>query len=208
MPATPRDWHQQDRTGRIKAARVFSNIVSPPIMGAVLGLAAGLSSLPFWQGFAWAALYGLTVSLTPILFVLFMLRAGRIQELHMSDTRERHLPYLVGIGCSALVYLIVAWLNGPELIGCLALFNALQLAGLGIVNVVWLISFHASAMVATMLIAWRIWGIWTLAATIPLLISVIFVRLYLKRHTPGQIWAGLALGAGVVLSLILTGCFG
>ena len=93
---TPRDFHKDSHTGRIKAARLFSNIVSPPVMFAILGVAFGLYEEPSITGFLWAAVYGLLVSLAPILVVLYFLKTGRIKELHMSDTSERHVPYISG----------------------------------------------------------------------------------------------------------------
>ncbi|GAB4156370.1 MAG: hypothetical protein Fur0021_24540 [Candidatus Promineifilaceae bacterium] len=203
----PRDWHPTARIGRVGAARIFSNVVSPPVMFAVVGMALALYALPSWRGLAWGVMYGLLVSLAPILFVLFLLRRGHIAELHMSSTRERHLPYLVSIFCAGLT-LALTWLfHGPDLLLCLAWFNIIELVALAIINVYWLISIHATAMASTTLIAWLALGAWTLAITLPLLILVSGVRLYLKRHTPAQILGGIFLGTATVFSLTLFGCF-
>ncbi len=203
----PRDWHPTARIGRVGAARVFSNVVSPPVLFAVIGMALALYALPSWRGLLWGVVYGLLVSLAPILFVLYLLRTGRIAELHMSNTSERHLPYLVSILCAALV-LLLSWLfRGPELLRCLAWFNIIELAALSIINIYWLISIHATATASTVLIAWLVFGAWTLAITLPLLILVSGVRLFLKRHTPAQIMGGIFLGTATVFSLTLFGCF-
>ena len=73
----PRDHHVADRIGGVRAARLFSNIVSPPVMFAVVGLVVALTSVPFWQALSWAAIFGFFVSLAPILFVLYLLWALR-----------------------------------------------------------------------------------------------------------------------------------
>lgn len=207
--STPLDQHVASRTGRVRAARLFSNVVSPPVMFAVLGLAVALHELPFWEGLAWAAVYGFFVSLAPILFVLYLLRTGRIRELHMSNTRERHLPYLMAIGFAALTFGLIIWLGGPELMACLTIFNAVELVILMLINVYWLISFHATAVMAAFVLVGLIFG-WSASIVIvlPFVIAVCVVRLYLKRHTPAQVGAGLALGVVSVLSLTLIGCFG
>ena len=83
---SPRDWHESDRTGVTRAARLFSNIVSPPVIFAVMGLTLSLYSLPLAQALAWAAIYGLFVSLLPILFVLYLLE-------HRSRGRTAHERY-------------------------------------------------------------------------------------------------------------------
>ncbi len=206
--STPLDHHAENHIGFIKAARLFSNIVSPPVMFAILGLAVALKELPLWPGMAWAAVYGFFVSLAPILFVLYLLKTGRIAELHMSDTRERHLPYLSAIFFSAVAFGIVTLGNGPELMRCILIFNMVELTALGMINVFWLISIHATGIMATFILVGLIFG-WvpSILIVFPFIIAVCAVRLYLKRHTPAQLIAGMFLGVVSVLSLTLFNCF-
>jgi membrane-associated phospholipid phosphatase len=177
-------------------------------MFAVLGLAFALRELPFWPGFGYAAAYGLIVSLSPILVILYLLKTGRIAELHMSNTRERHIPYLSAILCTAVAYLLFTLLNAPELLRCLTLFNIIELIALGLINLVFLISIHATGIMAVFVLTGLVYG-WTLAVAVvlPFVLLVCYVRLYLKRHTPTQIIAGLALGAFSVILLLPFGCF-
>ncbi|MFZ1395785.1 MAG: phosphatase PAP2 family protein [Candidatus Promineifilaceae bacterium] len=204
----PLDFLAQNRTGFVKAARIYSNVVSPPVMFAAVGLAFGLYALPNWTGFLWAAVYGLLVSLAPILVVVYLLKTGRIAELHMSNTRERNIPYLSAVLFAAVAYGLIAGFNGPELLRCLALFNIIELSALTIINHFWLISLHATGAIATAVLLILVFG-WTvgLLVGIPLVGSVCWVRLFLKRHTPAQIVAGLGLGTAVVLVFVPFGCF-
>lgn len=204
----PLDFLAHNRTGFVKAARIYSNVVSPPVMFAVVGLAFGLYALPNWTGFLWAAVYGLLVSLAPILVVVYLLKTGRITELHMSNTRERNIPYISAVVFAAIAYGLIAGFNGPELLRCLALFNIIELSALTIINHFWLISLHATGAMATAVLLILVFG-WTvgLLVGIPLVGSVCWVRLFLKRHTPAQIVAGLGLGTAVVLILVPFGCF-
>jgi membrane-associated phospholipid phosphatase len=208
MP-TPRDYDKRSHTGRVKAARLFSNIVSPPVMFACVGLAFSLYENPSMVGLAWAVFYGLLVSLAPILVVLFLLKTGRIKELHMSDTRERHIPYITAAISAFTAFIVIALLDGPELLRCLAFLNTINLTALGLINTRWLISIHATGIMATFLLVGIVFS-WTVAWVIvfPLLIGVCTIRLYLKRHTLSQVLAGLALGAVTVwLMIALFGCF-
>ena len=204
---SPRDWHAKDRTGLTHAARLFSNIASPPVIFALMGLILSLYSLPLAEALTWAAIYGLFVSLLPILFVLWMLQTGRVAELHMSDTEERHLPYLVAIVCAIVFFGLVTLANGPELLRCLAVFNIITLTALAVINTFWLISFHATAVSAAWTIIGLVFGWRASLLVLPLVALVIVVRLYLKRHTMSQVIAGLALGSGSVFLLSLFGCF-
>ncbi len=205
---TPRDFHKNSHTGRIKAARLFSNIVSPPVMFAILGVAFGLYEIPSFTGFLWTAVYGLLVSLAPILVVLYFLKTGRIKELHMSDTNERHLPYVSAIFFALLAFGIISYFDGPELLRCLALFNAIELTALGLINIKWLISLHSTGITATFLLVGLVFG-WSyaLVLVLPFVFLVCYVRLYLKRHTIGQIIAGILLGIASVWVMTLLGCF-
>lgn len=204
----PLDLLVQNRTGLVKTARIYSNLVSPPVMFAVVGLVFGLYALPGWAGFLWAAVYGLLVSLAPILVVVYLLKSGRIAELHMSNTRERSIPYLSAILFAGIAYGLIAGFGGPELLRCLALFNVIELTALTVINHFWLISLHATGAIASAVLLGLVFGWPTgLLVGIPLVGSVCWVRLFLKRHSPAQVVAGLALGAAVVLILVPFGCF-
>lgn len=80
--------------------------------------------------------------------------------------------------------------DGPELLRCLTLFNAIELALLGLINVVWLISIHATGIMATMLLVGLVFGWAASLIVLPFVVLVCWVRLYLKRHNPLQILAG------------------
>jgi membrane-associated phospholipid phosphatase len=203
----PRDHHAAARVGTIWVARIFSNIVSPPVMFALLGLALALYERPLWPALAWAALYGFFVSLTPILFILYLLRTGRIGELHMSNTAERHLPYLVALLCAVFALALFILLDGPELLRCLLIFNVIELAALGLINVYWLISIHATGIMATMLIVALVFGRPAALLILPVVVLVMWVRLFLRRHTMSQVVAGLGLGVISVQALVWMGCF-
>jgi membrane-associated phospholipid phosphatase len=142
------------------------------------------------------------------LVVLFLLRSGRIAELHMSNTHERSIPYLSAVLFAAIAYALIAGFGGPELLSCLSLFNIIELGLLAAINYFWLISLHATGAMATAVLLGLVFG-WpvSLIVGIPLVVSVCWVRLFLKRHTMAQVVAGLVLGTAVVLVLVPFGCF-
>ncbi len=204
---TPRDNTAEMTTGLVRVARIFSNVVSPSVMFAVIGLAVAWKELPFWEGLLWAAVYGFWVSLMPILLVVYMLRTGRISDLHMSNTRERRLPYLASVIGSLIALAIIQLFNGPDLLRCLAIFSTLELAALAVITNFWLISIHATSIASVTIISGLVFGWWTLILLLPLVVTVCWVRLYLRRHNVQQVVAGLALGVITVWVLIQIGCF-
>lgn len=191
----------------VRVARILSNIISPPIMFAVAGLALGVYERPVWPGLFWGLAYGVLVTLAPILIVLFLLRTGRISELHMSSTSERHIPYLSSVILGLVAYGFLLLFNGPELLRCLALLGMITLGALGVINTKWLISIHATAAAVTWIVITLVFGWQVGLIVLPLVILICWIRLYLKRHTPAQVLAGVALGISIPLLLRYFGCF-
>jgi membrane-associated phospholipid phosphatase len=193
--------------GLVRAARTISNIISPPVIFAVMGLALALYELPSWEGLLWAAIYGFWVSLVPSLLVGYLLKTGRISDLHMSNTKERRWPYVTSVIGSIIALFFIQLFDGPELLRCLAIFSIIELTALGVITNFWLISIHATAMAAATVISGLVFGWWTLIILVPLTAAVCFLRLFLRRHDVAQVAAGLVLGIGTVLILVQLGCF-
>ena len=188
-------------------ARTLSNIISPPIMFAITGLALGIYERPFWPGLAWGAFYSLLIALSPMLVIIYLLRTGRIGDMHMSATNERHIPYLIAVISSALAYVLLLLFDGPMLLRCLAILSFITLGALGLINTRWLISIHATAAASTWMIFTLVFG-WVVGLILlPVLLLIAWIRLYLKRHTPAQVLAGIALGITTVLLMRAFGCF-
>jgi membrane-associated phospholipid phosphatase len=125
----------------------------------------------------------------------------------MSATNERHIPYLTGVISGVLAFVLLILFDGPELLRCLAILSMITLGALGLINTRWLISIHATAAAATWLIATLIFG-WPVGLVLlPLLILIAWIRLYLKRHTPAQVLAGISLGLSAVLLMRAFDCF-
>jgi membrane-associated phospholipid phosphatase len=203
----PKDHDKADRVGGVRLARVLSNVISPPTMFAVTGLALGVYERGWWPGLGWGALYAIIISLTPMLVIVYLLRTKRISDLHMSATRERHIPYLVAAASGAAVYGLLTLLNGPALLRCLAIFTVVTLTALALINSRWLISIHATAAAATWLIITLVFGATASLILLPVAVLICYVRLYLRRHTVPQVLAGAALGLSVVLIMRALGCF-
>ena len=205
--AAPRDLREEDRVGTVKLARTLSNVISPPTMFALTGLALAIYETSIWPGLAWGIFYSVLIALTPLAVIFYLLRTGRIADLHMSSTGERHIPYLTAVISGTIAYLILTWFNGPLLLRCLAILSVLTLGALGLINTRWLISIHATAAASTWLIATLVFG-WVAGILLfPILVLICWIRLYLKRHSPAQVLAGVAVGLTIVLIMRAFGCF-
>lgn len=188
-------------------ARHLSNIISPPVMFALTGLALGIYQRPIVPGMLWGILYGLIVTAVPMLVIVYLLRTGRIEDIHMSHTRERHIPYIVAVAAGLVGYAVITIFDGPSLLRCLAVMNIITLGTLGIINTRWLISIHATAAAATWLIMTLVFGPIVGLILFPVAVLICYIRVYLQRHTVAQVLAGVLLGLAVVLVLRVLGCF-
>lgn len=194
MRTTPRD--QQPYVGEfwVTAARRVSDILSPPLVFAVFGAILSIYSWRNWQSVLWALYYGLMISLLPLISVIYLVRTGQAVDLHISDRRQRRIPYLFSILGALLVFISVRVLDGPALLGSLAAGNVIGLTALALINQVWLISNHAASIsmvtVFTGLVAGWQAAIWL----VPLVVIVFLARWFLRRHTLSQLFAGVLLG--------------
>jgi hypothetical protein len=208
MDRRPLDLNPTLSSALVRAARAYSDIVSPPVISAALGFSVVWVDLPFWPGFAWAAAYGIIVSLIPICVVLYLLRRGLVSDLHMSNRRERHIPYLIGFVCAVLALVVVVVFSGSRLLHSLAVCNTVGLAALGAINTRWLISNHTASVMLAVTFVGFVFGITVSAALAPLVGLTFLVRLWLRRHSVAQLVAGLLVGAAPVLILANLGYLG
>ena len=202
-----RDHNAASTIGWVRVARRFSNVVSPPVIFAVLALALAWYELPFWEGLMWAAIYGFWVSLAPILFVVYLLHTSRISDLHMNTSEERRWPYIASVLGAIIALVFILLFDGPELLRCLAIFCIIELAALAIITNFWMISIHATSISAATVIVGLVFGLLPALLLIPIILLVCWVRLYLRRHNWAQVIAGLTLGVLSVYTVTLFGCF-
>lgn len=190
-----------------KQVKLFSHVVSPPVIFAVLGFILAWTELPFWPGLMWGVIYGVLVSLLPVLFVVYLLQTGRVQTISMTR-EERNWPYFVAVVFSCLTAAIIYFSGGPNLLLCVSYINILGLAAMGIINLYWQISNHATAIASSAVVVGAVFGNSVGLALSPLILLVCAARLYLHKHTPSQLVGGTILGVLTAMMLVLTGCFG
>ncbi len=187
-------------------ARLLSNVVSPPVVTAVFGFAIAWEDSSFWAGVLHAAIYGALVCLLPMACVVYLLKRGRIQDLHMSNApHQRRLPYLVSFVCALAAFLIFyAWGVSPML-SALAACNVLGLAALGVINHFWLVSNHTASITMVAAFSAQVFGWHTAIWSLPLVGLVTWSRWLLRKHTLAQLAVGFVVGTAPVMLLAWLG---
>jgi hypothetical protein len=184
-------------------ARVVSDVLSPPVVWALLAFAIAYHGDSGWSAAFWALLYGTLVCWLPVIYIAWNVRNGRITDVHMKVRRERLRPLMVTLTGTGLAF-IALWLAGaPRLMPLFALFTLIQMAILALITLTWQISVHAMTISSAVVATGALYGLAPAAALLPLIPLVGAARYKLRRHTLSQIVAGAALGSCVSLGLFL-----
>lgn len=188
--------------------KLFSNIISGmfhPLLMITYGVVMALT-------FTYLAIYPpamklllaggafLSTAVVPGLFIYLMVRNGAAVDLELSDRRERVVPYLIFITsilvCIFYMYkmMVPFWLLALLAGAAVALLIAL------VINFYWKISAHTLAvggLLGGIMGVARIHMInpyWAFIIVILIAGLVGTSRIFLKRHTPMQVYAGFCLG--------------
>jgi membrane-associated phospholipid phosphatase len=189
---------------RFSWARVVSDIVSPPIVWSVVVLPIALQySRTTEQALVWSGIYGIFVSLLPILFVALMVWWGKIGDMHMQERRERFLPFLVSIFCTVIAIVILLVLNAPPVLPLIAVITLVNLTAIALITLAWQISMHAMSITSAIIAIGVVFSVGLALLFVPLAVLVGAARISLKRHTPAQVIGGTLLGALLPMIVLL-----
>lgn len=176
-------------------ARVVSDVLSPPMVWAMLALPIALRDAPTVRdGLGWATIYIWFVCILPLLYVAVMVKRGLITDIHLKVRHQRIKPFVLSIASTLIGIVMLTLADAPPIMRLFALFTLIQLTIIAMITLVWQISFHAisigGAMVALGVMFSVVYGLLTL----PLVLVVGAARLKLHRHTPAQVIAGSIIG--------------
>src|SRR5687767_3686269 len=77
-------------------ARIVSDLLSPPVIWAVLAFPIAFrDSNTSGEAVKWALLYGFLVCWLPLLYIAWNVRRGNITDLHIQMRHQRLRPFLV-----------------------------------------------------------------------------------------------------------------
>lgn len=196
--------------------KLFSNIVSflfHPLLMATYGIILVLTFTylaVYPDQIKWAIIGGtfLSTAVIPGLFILLLIRNGAAGDVELTDRKDRAIPYLIIITslmiCTYYFYRMRMpfWLLAIMVGACLALIIALS------INFVWKISAHTigiGGLLGGVMGISRIHLMNPYGGFIFLILVAGLVatsRIYLKRHTPMQAYAGFILGFACVFGSI------
>lgn len=176
-------------------AHIVSLLISPPIVWGVWTFLIALSVTPSRiAALLYASIFTLMVCLLPILFVACMVKLGKIGDLHMRESRERYIPYLIAIIAAIFTEMIFLRFGAHPILVILTLVSIVELTLMLVGTFFNHISLHAMAMTSMISATAILFGFSQSLIFIPLILVVVLARLVLRRHTPVQIMAGVLIG--------------
>lgn len=173
-------------------ARAISDVLSPPVVAVPgLMLAAWMSESSHAIGFALC--YLLVAVVTPMLYVVWLLKSGRIDDIHLPNRSDRTGPFVVNLLGGGVAVALLVQLGAPSdfLAPILALLA--QTLVLFAITILWQVSIHTATVGGVAMLAVMAFGE-AYAISFLLLPLVAWARIYLGRHTLAQTIVGAAIG--------------
>lgn len=187
-------------------AQLVSDILSPilvPTYATALAMwVTPLRAVPEsvrWQ--VTAMVFAIT-GLIPLIAISLMIKMGKVSDRAISNRRQRFLPMSVAAVCYALAGLFISSLHGPLWLR-MFFYGAAGATVLDFfITLRWKISAHTTSMggLVGMMFWFAVSGLADVNVMIMLTLGILLAgtmctaRLLLRRHTLGQVLAGLALG--------------
>lgn len=186
----------------LKAAGFLSTVLNPLYVApfAILAGALKVSKSVGWA-FVW---WGICVTLStilPLVDLLVRLKLGKVSDFHVSKKEERTVPMLFNIGYLTGGAVLLSLLDAPKEIVALEVGALLIIVVAFVVTFWWKISLHAIGLVEIYVMLFLIFYSWTFVLYnlyFPVMIvAVCWARIYLKKHTLGQVIVGSIAGAAI-----------
>lgn len=186
-----------------------------PTYGMILfciGISARAQLLP---AIYWVVAIGSTFFFTcfiPLSIIVYMLRKRQIQSLDMSDSKERHMPYIYTLGGYAFwAYFVYGILKGPVWMVAAAIGATVVLGLVALINERWKISAHSAGIggltggMAAYCLYYGVEAVWPLLTLFGVSLLVMCARLYANAHDGYQVVAGYLLGIiGTFIPTLIT----
>lgn len=178
-----------------RVAYGISQVGSPPVLAAI-GLFMVAASLATPRAWLWATIYVVVAILSPLLFLVWLVRRGHVTDLDVQLRAQRNRPLLFTMGCTGLAWLLLVAGAAPARMIGLAGGITLQTVFLLTITLRWKISVHTATAAGVAVLACHLLGTPLPLLGVPL---VAWSRVRLKRHTLAQTIAGGLLGATIFL---------
>lgn len=136
----------------------------------------------------------------PTIIYIFLLKTKKLSDPDISKRQERYFILIV-INVCAIVLLLFIKMAGLTLLFKLTLIAYVVLAISSLITFFYKISFHMTFACTFIILSDSLYGfkLWYLYLIIP---TIFWSRLYLKKHTLGELTAALILDIVIIYNMI------
>ena len=199
-----RDFESHPDLARLRAARRsrvadwVASAADPAILVLFVLAAVTLHSSPtVTSALGWALLAAAFCVGLPYLVLVLLIGRGLVLDRHVVVREQRRWPLLAAL-LSVLVGLaVLGWLGAPRPVLALVAAMLSGLAAMTALSHWYKASFHAAVAGGVAVILALVFGRWTVLPALPVLAVISWARVRAGRHTPGQVAAGLLVGAAL-----------
>jgi membrane-associated phospholipid phosphatase len=184
-----------------RLATFISDGLNPLVIGLII-----LASLSFdatstaAEALKWFFLVVGLCFLPTLLIASYLVRTGRMDALFSNRRHQRHRIYVIGLFFNVLAMLTLSWMHAPVALIAALVAGLASVVSFAFINLWWKISVHASITSALVVVLHLLYGWWAIPSLI--LVPVMgWSRIKLAQHTLGQVAAGSALSAVIVIAM-------
>jgi membrane-associated phospholipid phosphatase len=186
---------------RTRLATFISDGLNPLVIGliilAVLSFDAASTAA---AALKWFFLVVGLCFLPVLLIATYLVKTGRMDALFSNRRHQRHRIYVIALFFNVMGMLTLSWLHAPTALVAALASGLVTVVSFAVINLWWKISVHSSVTSALVVILYLLYGWW--AAPSLVLIPVMgWARVTLAQHTVGQVAAGSALSAAIVIAV-------
>lgn len=182
-----------------RPALLISNLLCPPAVAGI-GMLLAAATQPTPQRWGCAAAYIVLAICAPLLVLFYMLYHGSVSDLDVTQRHERLIPFITALGGAAVACGYLYYTEAPQLLLRFAIAHTAVMTLVFLITLYWKISVHSAGIAGVATFFSAVIG-FPLIAFAPVLL-VGWSRVYLGRHTVGQVCAGGVLG-GLIFTLIV-----
>lgn len=181
-----------------RMAHLVSDVLNPPLVASagIFLMAAVIDTIAAW---VWAAVFVVVAVISPTLYVVWLLKKGRIETFHIPNRENREGPYRVMLACNSFVLILMSIFSAPVLLLAFGVIGLMQTFLLFLINRYWKISGHTTAIsgLSVFMVAALGWWMAPALAMVPL---VAWARIRTRSHTFWQTIAGILTGSTFILA--------
>ncbi len=183
-------------------ARWISAVISPHVVGvAITSIVTMQYADNPLEVLIWLGLLMPLLVVPPLLYVLWLVKKGALEDIFMPRRETRARPLFVLMVWLTLCIGLMRYWSAPRIVDAFVVTTVVLVGILGFVTLFWKISFHGATIAAAVTATLMVIGT-TALPTVLLIPLVGWSRVRLARHTTRQVIYGSLVGVLIAVVMV------